>query len=175
MEIFDTLELRWFIDDVDGAQANAARAWFSDVAPEGAREDRYLLTEREDLGIKLRESKKLETKYSLATLTDGVERWRKLSLPVDDPDLEKQGTWVRLAKERRLRRVHGFNVEVTTIVAHARDVTRRAVTIGFEGSGEERTLLRVASETLASANGLHLATREAAGYPRWLARGTFGE
>jgi hypothetical protein len=174
MEIFDTLELRWFIDDVDGAQARAAREWFSDVTPDGLREDRYLLTEREDLGIKLREGKRLETKYRLAELTGGIERWRKLSLSVDDPDLEKHGTWVRLEKERRSRRHGGFNVEVTALVAHGGNKTRRAVTIGFEGSGDEATLLRVASETLASAKGLHLGTHETSGYPRWLARGTFG-
>jgi len=173
MDIFDTLELRWFIDDADGERAKAAREWFSDVEPEGKREDRYLLTDREDLGIKLREGKKLETKYRLAVLGGGVERWRKLSLSVDDPDLEKHGTWVRIEKERRSRRHGGFNVEVTQLVVRAGNKTRRVVTIGFEGSGDEQALLRVASETLASAKGLHLATHESAGYPRWLARGTF--
>src|SRR5262245_41751932 len=116
VDILNRVEARWFIDDVHGNDAVAAMAWFSEVTPEGQREDRYLLTGREEIGFKARVEQgkpaKVETKYLVSSLGPTplqerifglVERWTKLSLDLVDPDLEKDGQWIRVAKARSLR------------------------------------------------------------------------
>ncbi len=106
MDIFTSFEVRWFLDD---EAAEAARTLFRDVPVQGAREDRYLVTGRDDLGFKARGEKgmpaRVETKYLLASLgptplhdsaVGEIERWRKLSIEVDDPALEKDGQWIHV-------------------------------------------------------------------------------
>jgi hypothetical protein len=128
MEILDTIEVRWFIEDLSSPEASAGRAWFEGVQPEGDRTDRYLVTDRCDVGFKARREQgkheKVETKYLVDSLgpmqlhdrfTGNVERWRKLSLDLVDTALEKTGTWVRVEKRRRLRRYRYENGAVSLI------------------------------------------------------------
>ena len=104
MEVLDSIEVRWVIDDVDGQRARLVKAWCAGVPAEGVREDRYLMTGRDDLGFKARvesgKPAKVETKYLIGSLgatrlhervVGVVERWRKLSLELDDPTLEQHG------------------------------------------------------------------------------------
>ena len=172
MDILSSIEVRWFIDDAS-AEAKAARAWFQDVTPESKREDRYLLTGRNDVGFKARVEEgrpaKLETKFLLGSLGPAllherfvghIERWRKLSLTATDPDLEAKGEWLRLTKTRRLRKLAyedgvvrrvdvtdnpaaGCGVEMTELVFDLRGAARRAVTVGLEAFGPEPMLLDV--------------------------------
>lgn len=182
MEILDTVEVRWFIDDVDGPIAAAARVWFEGVSPEAKREDRYLLTGREDLGFKARESK-VEMKYLVGSLgatrlnerlTGNVERWRKLSLELADGELEKNGTWIHVAKTRRTRSFStdhgGCNVELADI--EVIKTGRQALTFALEAFGPERALLdillRVCASAFDDAPALRLEPESSVSYPRWL-------
>jgi hypothetical protein len=134
MEIAGTIEARWFLDDIDGPVAAAARRWFDGVADEGKREDRYLLLARDDVGFKARIEEgrptRIETKLRLGSLgpselygsvVGNVEQWEKLSLEANDAALERDGRWIRLAKRRQLRR---YRVDHHRVVAVA-DTTER--------------------------------------------------
>jgi len=173
MEILSSLEARWFIDDLEGASAKAAREWFERVEVQGKRADRYLLTGRDDIGFKARVEEgrpaKIEIKYLLDSLGatpvhDGfvgtLERWQKLSLTVTDDALEKQGEWVRIAKARRLRKFaydHGVvrpaaadalpeagcGVELTELDYEVFGTKKRALTLGVEAFGPKHLLLEV--------------------------------
>jgi hypothetical protein len=213
MEIFESMEARWFFDDE--ASAAAARAWFAGVEPEGWRVDRYLITDRADLGFKARLTKgrpaKVETKYLVGSLgavalaergrvVGSLERWRKLSLDLDDPSLQKQGTWLALEKDRRLRKYAweasavrrvesgdpslrlegaaspdaGCGVELTELRFDLGGARRVAWTFGLEAFGPPGSLLDVfmsaAREIFASASGVTLPARLSESYPRWLER-----
>jgi hypothetical protein len=173
LDISSSIEVRWFLDDASGTEATAAKAWFAGVSPQRTREDRYLLTGRDDIGFKARvegdNPAKLETKYLLGSLgpamlheriVGNVERWRKLSLEAHDPALEKSGEWIRVAKTRRLRKFAcegrvvrqvdamsrldvGCAVEVTELEYDAAAGPGQAMTIGLDAFGPTESLLDV--------------------------------
>ena len=180
MDILNSIEVRWFLDDAS-AEARSARAWFRDVAPQGKREDHYLLTGRNDVGFKARIEEgrpaKLETKFLLGSLGPAllherfvgrIERWRKLSLSAIDPELEANGEWIRLTKTRRLRKLAfedgivrpvdvtenpaaGCGVEMTELAFEIDGASRRAVTVGLDAFGPESMLLEVLLRTCTVA------------------------
>ncbi len=204
MDIRSSIEVRWFVDDAGSAEAKAAAAWLRDEPPQGKRDDRYLLTGRDDVGFKARveegQPAKLETKLLLgslgpAQLHDGfvgrIERWRKLSLTVTDPELEAKGEWLRLTKTRRMRKLAcedgvvrrvdvsqnpeaGCIVEVTELDFELGGVARRAITVGLDAFGPAsmllEVLLRASPIALAYAAGLQLGIARSESYPEWLAR-----
>lgn len=176
MEIRSSIEVRWFLDDVDGPEAKAARAWFADVAPQPRREDRYLLTGREDIGFKARAeggaAAKLETKYLVGGLgpallhdhiVGNVERWKKLSLAANDSALERDGEWIRIAKTRRMRKfacegrvVEPINASVDSPAGALVELTelelptrgrRTALTIAIDVFGPDERLLDILLRT----------------------------
>lgn len=204
MEILTSMEVRWFFDHSKGTSARAARAWFDGTPDEGERVDRYLVTDRNDIGFKARaeagEPEKVETKYLVGSLGptrifDGVvgeiERWRKLSLELVDPKLEQNGTWIRVAKRRRLRKYRddengdivqvpdpkserpaaGCGVELTELVI---DGEALALTFGLEAFGPEQALLdillRTSKAVFASTGGLRLDARQSESYAQWVLR-----
>jgi hypothetical protein len=202
MEIRSSVEVRWFLEDTKSTEATAARAWFADVKAQKPREDRYLITGRDDLGFKARVdeggSLKLETKYLLGSLgpallheriVGNVERWRKLSLAATDPTLEKDGEWFRVSKTRRMRKYACEGRGVQTVDASANPAAgalveltelgydgREALTIAVDAFGSDEqvldVLLRVCAVAFESADGLRLGFDRSASYPRWLARGS---
>jgi hypothetical protein len=173
VEILSNIEVRWFIDDVVSIEATAAKAWFAGVPAAARREDRYLLTGRDDIGFKARiqsgTAAKLETKYLLgslgpALLHDGfvgnVERWRKLSVDASDPALEKGGEWLKLMKARRARKFScegrlvkpidakaradaGCLIECTDLEYEVSGHKRRALTVGIDAFGPAEMLLEI--------------------------------
>ncbi len=205
MEILDSLEVRWFFGSTAPVVARA-RSWFAHVSAEPRRRDEYLLTDRADVGFKARvieaEPIKLETKYRLETteavqlapnVTGHVERWRKLSVALDDPELKKAGTWRGLDKVRWLRRFTfeggvvreappkarlalGCGLELTELRWQAASGAEGGVawTLALEAFGHGAPLLEVLRGTLRAATetGLELAleSRESMGYPEWLQR-----
>lgn len=203
MDILDTIEARWFLDDAGGAAATAARACFAKVAVEGPREDRYLLTGRDDIGLKARvalgKPATVEAKYLLGSLgptrlhariTGVIERWRKLSLELADPALQKDGAWIRVVKSRRLRKLGyeegvlkeialearasaGCGVELTELEYDDGVGRGHSLTVALEAFGPEALLLDVllgaCREVFDSASALELEAGASKGYPRWLA------
>jgi len=113
--LHETLEVRWFLPDGHPCLARA-QEWFVSAKRDRNRTDDYLLTGRDDLGIKARVAEdgslRVETKYLAGSLgamqvaagaVGKLERWMKLSLPVGDPKPKKEGSWRSVEKERRLR------------------------------------------------------------------------
>jgi hypothetical protein len=161
MDVLSSIEVRWFLD-VTGPTAAAARAVFADVPAGGKREDRYLLTCRDDISVKARIEEgapaKVETKYLLGSLgpmrlhenlVGNVERWRKLSLTLHDNAVANDGSWVTIAKNRRLRKLAydgttlvpvdakssppaGCAIELTELEYELRGKTRQALTVGLD-------------------------------------------
>ena len=201
MDILDSLEARWFLAD-DHSTAQAACAWFEGVSSEGTRVDHYLFTGRDDLGFKARRAEnqpvKVETKYLLGSLgavqlATGVvgklERWRKLSLALDDSRLQNQGAWLALDKDRRLRKFAfdegqaaevpmsarldaGCGVELTRLRWRNGDSDAMKWTLGLEAFGPPDRLLEVMLATcraaFAQAPTLALAAAQSESYPSWL-------
>jgi hypothetical protein len=204
LEILDSLEVRWFLSDADSALA-AARAWFASTSPEGRRVDAYLRTGRDDLGFKARQVEdqptKVETKYLLGELgpvpiglgaIGKLERWRKISLMLDDSMLKKDGSWRTVEKERRLRKFAfqgGIASEVTTAARpdagcgieltqlRWQDESRAvapaiAWTLGLEAFGPELMLLEIFQTTcraaLEAGLKLELGSELSMSYPQWL-------
>ena len=203
MDALDSLEVRWFLGEEDPA-LGAVGPWFASATIEGGRRDEYLWTGRPDLGIKARQVEsgptRLEVKYLVRSLgvaevapgmVGHLERWRKLSLTVEDPRLGR-GRWVTLAKERRLRTfaVHGRSarevqgstppevgcgIELTRVVVSEEGHAPAQVhfTVGIEAFGPEPTLrgsLEAACRA-ATDSGLEvqLASTSSMSYPEWLA------
>ena len=196
LEVLDSLELRWFFDNEDVP----AQAFFAETAPEPSRVDDYLETGRSDLGFKGRgEGTKVETKYLLGSLgvvqllpgvTGKLERWRKLSLTVDDAELEKSGDWLHVEKVRRLRRyafdggkasevspsaypAAGCSVEFTALCCRAAGAPElHAWTLGFEAFGSRAWLLGVLQATCRAALDAGLRVNSgptsSMSYPEWL-------
>jgi hypothetical protein len=201
LDIFDTIEVRWFLDDARAAAA--ARASFGSLPPEPPREDRYLVTGRDDLGFKARlvagKPTLVETKYLLESLgptelragvAGVVERWRKLSIELADPELERDGAWVRVVKSRRQRKLAyedgvvrpiaadarcsvGCSVELTELEWDRRGARGSGLTLALEAFGPEAAardaLLAAAREAFAAAPDVALGTSASKSYPQWLA------
>ncbi|HEU4412612.1 MAG TPA: hypothetical protein VFS43_45635 [Polyangiaceae bacterium] len=157
-------EVRWFFDEGDPRVASL-KARFGHVKPEGERLDHYLLTGRNDLGIKFRgeegEPVRFEVKYLTGTLgvvpfgssvAGKLERWSKLALdevPVGQPE---RASWFAVSKDRRRRRfaldgasareVRGGDraeavcaVELSALSFTRGGLPAKAFTLGFEAIG----------------------------------------
>jgi len=207
MDLLDSLEVRWFLPDKHPT-LGVAQEWFALTKPEANRIDDYLITGRDDLGFKARVVENLptmiETKYLVGSLgavefVPGVvgklERWRKLSLELDDAKLKKDGTWLSVEKERRLRK-YAFNnglasevsaktrpdagcgIELTKLVCRLDGSADAYVawTLGLEAFGPDVALLRVLEATCSATHrdGFPLEVDGACsmGYAEWV-RSTF--
>jgi hypothetical protein len=203
MDVLESLEVRWFMSDFDPVVAVAV-SWFGPASREGSRVDDYLLTGRTDLGFKARavenQPTKIETKYLIGSLgavtiapgvTGKLERWRKLSLALEDPKLKKDGAWLTVEKDRQLRKFAfqsgaasevpvgarpdaGCGVELTRLRywSVGEPNVRTAWTLGLEAFGPEDGLLQVLQTTCGAAfsGGLQLSVDSACSmsYPEWL-------
>lgn len=132
--MFRTCESRWFLHP-DHPSVRLLEAAFAVVATERAATDLYLVTERDDVGIKVRgrgqPGARVEVKLRHGALgpialgpiasaaTDEpsrvaatVELWSK-TVATEGSDLEGERAWIEVAKERRVRRwaVRGDDVE----------------------------------------------------------------
>lgn len=132
--MFRTCESRWFLHP-DHPSVALLEASFAGLDPERTATDRYLVTGRDDVGIKVRDGGKpgarLEMKLrqgalgpiALGPCATGagdepgrvaatVELWSK-AVATEGSDLEGERAWIEVAKERRLRRwaVRGDVVE----------------------------------------------------------------
>jgi hypothetical protein len=186
--ILDTVEVRWFVD-ARSALGRAARAAFADLVVE-ARWDRYLVSGRVDLSVKMRDDAsrhaRFEVKYLVGSLgprrlherAEGVvERWRKISVDARDA-VTADPAWLAIGKLRRARtNRHGEDVcsaEVTEVDCELGGGGRRVdvVTVGIEafGPGALDTLLRTAHDTFDAAPELELGAEQASSYPAWLHR-----
>lgn len=201
MDILESLEVRWFFPEGD-AVIPRIDAWFAGCDPEGTRVDHYLVTGRRDLGVKARaaagQPPRVETKYLLGAIPTvelvagaqgTVERWRKLSVVMDDPSLMREGTWIEVDKLRRLRRFSYDAGSVTPIAAPVRPTAGCGVewtrvqwvaegtpmtiwTLGFEAFGPPGSsidvLLATARLTLAEQSPLALPAARSLSYPAWI-------
>jgi hypothetical protein len=204
MDILDSLEVRWFLPP-DAAAVVALQHWFVASQDEGERVDHYLAIARADLSFKTRLAKgkpaKVETKYLAGSLgvvelapsmSGDLQRWSKLSLALEDPALQQQGTWLAVGKTRQLRKFAvtltnapaarevspeeyppiGCGVELTRL-AYALDRTSQVEwTFGFEAFGPAPRLLdvlRASVEAVSAQPGLPaLPAAWTASYAAWL-------
>jgi hypothetical protein len=204
MEILDSLEVRWFLPSNAPAGASLER-WFGAARDEGERVDHYLATRRADLSFKARLAKekpaKVETKYLVGSLgivdlapqmSGELQRWRKLSLALDDPALRRDGAWLAVAKRRRLRKFAvasteaptasevspdayppiGCGVELTRLDYSIDGTARVEWTFGLEAFGPSAGLLDVlqaAVRVITARSGLpNLPAAWTASYASWL-------
>lgn len=200
MDIVESAEVRWFLEGQP--DAGRVRRWFGDASSEGERVDWYLSSGRPDLGFKARLVKgapaKVETKYLLGSIgavelspgvVGNVERWQKLSLELDDPELRRRGRWMEVRKDRivlkfawengvlspipsRDTRVPaGAGFELTTVWG---DPKVSGYSIGVGAFGPSNQLLRIVQETcarvFAEARDLSLPEALSLSYPAWLAK-----
>jgi hypothetical protein len=170
VQLVFTTEVRWFLRAREGA-VDVLESAFDGVAPEPVREDRYVPTAREDLGVKIRDAKGkravFETKDRMATATPTrftaaiagrVERWRKISVAVARTEATLDGALVDVRKLRRARRfalAEGRVVEVprdppispccvvewTTVEVDLPSAPSTIWTLGFEATGPDDTQL----------------------------------
>ena len=116
MEILDSIEVRWYLPPGASAEGEL-KEWFRSTKDEGKRIDDYLATGRTDLSFKARREEgkplKVDTKYLIGSLgvvdmapkiSGELQRWTKLSLQLNDPELKKSGTWLAVTKTRQLRK-----------------------------------------------------------------------
>ncbi|WP_437673393.1 hypothetical protein [Sorangium sp. So ce131] len=168
MKFWESIEVRWFLPAED-ARVRRLTSWFSRVPAEEPRIDRYVRTQRADLGLKVRggrETTSLETKFRSCafgpvhfapTILGELERWTKLCVASSDADDEGRG-WLTLRKERRLRMFGlergrpveakgegrfraGCTVELTRVELVGGDAAPAAWTLGLEAFGPPETLL----------------------------------
>jgi len=199
MDILESVEVRWFLQD-ESATAELLK-WFEKIEPERLRRDRYLLTGRGEIGFKARiperEPAKVETKYLLGSLgpvelaprvVGIVERWQKLSLVLEDSELEKQGQWVAVDKVRLLRKFAwakdglnevsptdhpdaGAGFELTKLGGEPR---LKGYTLGVEAFGPSTQLLTILQSVcrtvFSERPDLHFDQEASMSYPAWLLR-----
>jgi hypothetical protein len=202
MDIVESAEVRWFLEGQP--DAGRVRHWFGDKSSEGERVDWYLSSGRSDIGFKARLVKgapaKVETKYLLGSIgavelspgiVGNVERWQKLSVELDDPELRKRGRWVEVRKDRILlkfaweegalipvstqekRLPAGAGFELTTVWG---DPKVSGYSLGVEAFGPSNQLLTIVQRTcalvFAQAKDLALSEAQSLSYPAWLAKRT---
>ncbi len=166
MQIAITTEVRWFLRAQQDA-VDVLERWFESVAPEPGRLDRYVATDRDDFGVKVRDTKakaaRFETKDRLSaptatrfapSIAGRVERWRRVSVAVARAEATLDGEMIHVRKQRRARQfgiMKGQVVEVapdppvdpccivewTTIEIEAPHAPSMLWTLGFEASGTE--------------------------------------
>jgi hypothetical protein len=182
MEILESLEARWFMAR-EGSAVAAIQKWFASAQDEGERADHYLTTDRNDLSFKARlaagKPTKVETKYLVGSLgvldlapqmTGELQRWTKLSLVLNDPELKQHGAWLEVKKTRQLRKFAismtpvlvakevaadafvpiGCGVELTRLEYQIADTSRAEWTFGLEAFGPKTQLLDVLRATVGS-------------------------
>lgn len=140
----------------------------------------------------------METKYLTGSLgevelaegvTGVLERWRKLSLALDDPELRKHGRWIAIAKDRWLRRMAfrdgalrgasgdarleaGCGIELTHLRIEGAGAPVEQVTFGFEAFGPPERLLEIllaaCREEFSGGGAVELQAGWSLGYPAWL-------
>lgn len=185
----DTSELRWF---AEGPIPMTVVDWFTEGASLGSfeqRVDSYLLSAREDLGIKRRNRSTLEAKLRWATdrpvrlasgLMGRVEHWRKWFPREVFDELQ---VWFDVHKRVFTRSFDrngeavsaptdlGCEVEVAALSAHGID----AWTFALEARGPRPTrpaIVRAAAETLLGSRPLPRPLIDTLGtdngYPAWL-------
>jgi hypothetical protein len=94
-KLLESVEARWFFDPVD-ERVRSLEVRCEGLTPEPPREDRYIVTGRDDVGVKIRVTDdapaRMEMKLRIGALgpvalgseVEGeIERWRKLSIEVD--------------------------------------------------------------------------------------------
>jgi hypothetical protein len=179
MEILESLEARWFVREESAAAA--LQEWFASTPDEGERADPYLTTARNDLSFKARlaagKPTKVEAKYLIGSLglvdlapqmTGELQRWTKLSLALNDPELKQHGAWLEVKKTRQLRKFAvsvtpvlvakevaadafvpmGCGVELTRLEYQIADTPRAEWTFGLEAFGPKTQLLDVLRTTV---------------------------
>ncbi len=204
-------EVRWFIPTT---LPEGVRDWFKDGQPppdsEDSRVDEYLLfPDCDSVGVKLREGR-LEIKAMLCgprPISAGVgingrtDQWVKWSFESEglrdlNQGLRQSGKWVKVRKERYLRKfsadadtavevpakqkpfpVVGCNVELTRIEVEADP--RFWFSLGFEAFGPSGSTPKILDDTLrlfftgrGLVPGVTLNGLASLSYPAWLA--TFG-
>lgn len=164
MQIAITTEVRWFLRAQQDA-VDVLERWFEHVAPDPGRIDRYVPTDRDDFGVKVRDTKakaaRFETKDRLSaptatrfapSIAGRVERWRRFSVAVAKAEATWDGEFIEVHKQRRARQfgiMGGQVVEVpqdppvdpccivewSTIEIQSRRAPSMLWTLGFEASG----------------------------------------
>lgn len=200
MDIVESAEVRWFLEGQP--DAGRVRRWFGEGSSEGERVDWYLSSGRSDLGFKARLVKgapaKVETKYLLGSIgavelapgvVGNVERWQKLSLELDDPELRRRGRWIEVRKDRIVLKFAWESGTLTPIPGHEKRVPAGSgfelttvwgdpkvsgYSIGVEAFGPSNQLLRIVQETctavFADARDINLPEALSMSYPAWLAK-----
>ena len=203
-----TAEARWFIPE---ALPDTVLEWFKGGQPldsEGVQVHEYLLFQDcESVGVKLRDGR-LEIKamrgpsqpLSLpAGIRGRTEQWVKWSLASEalrtiDEALHQSGRWLKVRKERFLRRFYsergrlkeitilqgpfpltGCTIEVARVDVDADP--QSWYSLGFEAFGPLAVTAGILDDALFSffneqgpAPGRGLTENESAGYPAWLAK-----
>jgi hypothetical protein len=164
VQIAITTEVRWFLRAQQDA-VDVLERWFEKIAPEPGRVDRYVATDRDDFGVKVRDTKakaaRFETKDRLSapvatrfapSIAGRVECWRKVSLAVARAEATLDGEMIHVRKQRRARHfgiMGGHVVEVpqdppvnpccivdwSTIEIESPRAPSMLWTLGFEASG----------------------------------------
>ncbi|MBO6936818.1 MAG: hypothetical protein JJ863_17745 [Deltaproteobacteria bacterium] len=203
MFVQESLELRWFLTR---GEADSVAGLFDGVAVENEgkqRIDRYYVDPaRLDIGTKERveadKPPKFEVKYRTGVIhgfevapgvVGDLERWQKLSIPLNGNALDPDHRWVAdTEKKRRLRKFEFDGDSVTEVSPTARpaagcgleftEVTARVagrpsvevVTLGVEAFGAAGDLLRaltaVVNDVVSGA--VVLTGAASASYPAWL-------
>lgn len=201
-------ETRWFIS---GSLPAEVLSWFKSAQPldsEGVQVHEYLLfPDCQSVGVKLREGR-FEIKAILSAsqplnLGLGIqgrrEEWVKWSfasegLQTIDPALHQSGRWLKVYKERFLRRFSadrdswvevtarpgplsgiGCNTELTRIEVEANP--RFWFSLGFEAFGPPAVVAKILLKGIhlffqehGRVPGISLAERDSLSYPAWLAK-----
>jgi hypothetical protein len=206
--VWHTAEARWFIPET---LPDAVLEWFradQTLDSGGVQVHEYLLfPDCDSVGVKLRDGR-FEIKAMQGAsqplrqdlgIKGRTEQWVKWSfanegLQVLDQALHQSGRWLKVRKERYLRRFSvergrlmevtasqgplplvGCNIEVTRIDVDADP--RFWFTLGFEAFGPTTVTARILNDALllffnehGSVPGTTLSEYESASYPAWLAK-----
>jgi hypothetical protein len=206
--MFHTAEARWFIPVT---LPDAVLDWFRAGRPldsEGVQVHEYLLfPDCESVGVKLRdgrfEIKAMQGASQLLSLNVGIigrtEQWVKWSFASEalqalDPALHQSGPWLKVRKERFLRRFSGGRDRLKEVVVYQEpfplvgctiEVTRIDVdanprlwfSLGFEAFGPATVTPHILNDALlmffnehGCIPGMTLSKNESASYPAWLTR-----
>ena len=205
MDVVQSLEARWYFP-VESGTAVLLSDWFKQAPLEndGDRKDFYYVDpERPDLNAKARGGKqpKLEYKYRVGSIESlrlapniegHVERWTKLSLPVDG-GLSQYSRIIGVSKSRRQRKfafdgqgvsevsvtdkpAAGCGVEVTSIQATLGTKIQTACSFGLEAFGAQlsvEALFGVVRKLSGDRSDLQLPASASRNYSSWLIHSFF--
>ncbi len=201
-------EARWFIAKV---LPDGVLSWFragQALESEGVQVHEYLLfPDCETVGVKVREGK-LEIKAMASAprplsrdlgVSGRTDQWVKWSFASEglktlDPALHRSGRWLKVRKDRFLRKfsadmgglvevtakqrplpANGCNVELTRITVEANP--RFWFSLAFEAFGPPEGTVKILETAIHSffqehdrAPGIRLSQRNSLGYPAWLVK-----